>query len=535
MKIKFTVRGATFLFVIALLLALIFVLFNGLGNIGLEYDELYSINAALGCPDKKIFLNYFKEKFGFCIPLMLMPYSGAPIAIISAISTHLFEPSVWAFRGFNMAILLVSLIIFFIFLYKRLGFKVAALTIFFLTFDVQFIFTHHLEKPTLFPFMLRLAVIGLLLSPPFKYRIFLLGFLAGFSIYTKLDASFFLLSVTIGWILGYLIVLEKRLFLQSLLSNKINKFLTLVQTQLLPFGLGFFIGLYPFIKYFRERSDAVLGVIEVYKQQTVGQTIPIRVDSFFKQLTNSDFFEYVFRQPISLDYITIISAQILIFFWLLAAGYLVVNKRYNKLALTVLGFFVIYLFYPTLAGSHHRLIIYPFPQLVLAIFLTNISGSFKNFYLKNYFLAICLGLYLLVFVPVYTQTMEWGRKTCGTVSFTCAIYPLVENIRNEKKTLVLGDWGMATQILYLTKGKIPIYEAVFDAWLLKPEELKQTMTPYLKSCSSIVLRASKYAKFEAADQKLRALLREDGDYSSEKIYDKNQLLQYEVFRSSKCE
>src|SRR3989344_4051471 len=390
--------GKKTIIIVAVFALLTFFLFNGLDNVGLEYDELYSVNAALGCPNDKIFLNYVKYKYGVCIPVMLMQYSGAPIALIPAISIHLFGTSVWAFRGFNMVILLVSLILFYIFLSRKFGFYIATLTILFLALDVQFIFTHHLEKPTLFPFLLRLAVLYVLLSPTIRFRIYILGFLAGFSIYTKLDATFFLLAVTIGWIWGFLLN-GRRLNIQSLSVTKLtNNLLRLIYIAVLPFSAAFVLGISPFLKYFQTHSATVLGVIEVYRKQTAGQTIPLRIDSFFKQLTNSDFYEYVFRGNIPLDSTALISAQIVIFFWLLAAGYLVFNKKYGRLALAVLGFFVIYLFYPTLAGSHHRLIIYPLPQLVLAIFLKELANSFKKDFIKSYFPAVCLGLYLLVFI-----------------------------------------------------------------------------------------------------------------------------------------
>lgn len=517
--------------IVVLFVFLAFFLFNGITSLGLEYDELLSSNAALWCPNKTMFIDYTRHYFGRCIPIMLMDYIGAPIALIPAISLRLFGTSVISFRGFNMFVVLSSIFWLFIFLRKRFSLKAAFLTVLFLAFDVQFIFTQQLDRPTVFPFLLRIIFLYFWLSPGYKLRFLYLGILSGLMIYTKLDAVFFLAAVYISK--GVLLIPEIKNFGRSFKKTLIHFRVVGVQ-----FLTGFFFGIAPLLVFLKGNLQSVLDVMAEYKRHTAGLTPIIRVDSFLTQLTNGELFEYVFQQDISLPGVVTFGTELLAFFWLIGAVYLLLSRKFAWIGLTTIAFFVIYLFYPTLQGAHHRLLIYPFPQLSLAIFLGELSSgattSFLNKVKRYYFVAICVVVYVLTFIPIYTQTTTTAAKTCGKGSFNCAIYAVVDQIKGEKETVIIGDWGIATQVVYLTRGVVPVYEMVFDAWYAKIPEVAEKMEPYLKKCSLVVLRVSERAKFVSSDRNIRAVLGQHPSYSSIIINDKNQIPQYEIFKSSAC-
>jgi hypothetical protein len=124
--------------------------------------------------------------------------------------------------------------------------------------------------------------------------------------------------------------------------------------------------------------------------------------------------------------------------------------------------------------------------------------------------------------------------TCGRGSFNCGISNLYESLKQEKKDIVISDWGIATQLLYLTGGKTPIHEIVFDIRLKNVEETELFIKPYLKQCNTVILNSSQSAYYVDVDANVRKILEGYPNYKQEKIYNKKGLYSYDIFRAFDC-
>lgn len=516
-------RIKTVLPFLLLFLVAAFLLFFQLFTLGLEYDELLAANAALGCPHPSMFLHFYKIIFGRCVPLMLMEYIGAPVAIPLKFFTHFFGPSVYTVRGVNISFLLLTLLGFCLFLKKRFNLKVAFLTICFLVFDSQFIFTNWIDRPTVWPFILRTVLVSLMLADNFKFRYLLIGIFSGGVIYTKIDNLFF-----VGALLAAKLLYE--FFAGKYYKPTVKKIKYLFVAGA-SFAVGFIVSAFPLIKYLQYHLKSLIAVMGEYRKFLGGENVYTRTDSFLRQLTNSDLYLYVFHREIPISTTTVILAQILIVGWLALSLYLLIATKIKQkwIGLAVIFFYFIYINYPTMQGSHHRLLIYPVPQLVLAF---AISDSIKKItkIRQSFFPALFLFMYLLVFLQTYTETIRAVRNTCGYSSFNCAIFPLAEKLKNEEKKIVVADWGIATQLLYSSNGKAKIEEIAFEGLEKKLDEFSKILTPFLKECDVVVLRYPGLAKFQASDKMTRETLSKYPKYESETVYDIHKVPQYQIFR-----
>jgi 4-amino-4-deoxy-L-arabinose transferase-like glycosyltransferase len=500
-------------------IALLIILFYGLFSVGLEYDELLSSNAALGCPNDKMFLWFAKYPKGICIPLMVMQYIGATVAIIPAIGIKLFGPSIYTFRGLNMFVVFVSTVFLFWFLKKRFNVKVALLTVFFLAFDAQFIFTQRFDRPTVLPYLLRVIFLYYLLTPKARFRIFLIGFLTGLMIYTKLDAGFFVLSVFLAKGLGFLIPLKNKMkYIKKKVIYGIRSFVILC--------FGFLVGSFPLLWFLQWFSNYVFASAKEFSSYHANELITTKLTLFLTQLIPSDLYEHIFNQQLVSPPFLLLISVLLVLIWIFCAIFLLQEKNKRWIGLIFLFFFIFYFFYSGFRSEHHRLTVYPFPQLVIALVLVKIN--------KKWLIGLVILLYIILFIPVYRSIIITSEKTCGGSSSNCGITNLYEAIKQEKKDIVIGDWGMATQLLYLTKGTVPIHEIVFDIRLKNIKETKSIIEPYLKNCDTVILYSPKTAHYVNVDTNVRKILQEYPKYKAEKIYNKKGLYSYDIFRTFDC-
>lgn len=497
--------------IILISLYLIFSLY-GILDVGIEYDELLAINASLGCPNKSIFLQfgYFPQNFPFCLPIMLSPYIGGLLALPYAFYFLIIPPSPLSFRLFNVFIGLISLLIIYISCRKKWGNSTSLLVLLFLIFDAQLLFTLRLDKPTAIPFFVKSLMLMLVLNmESVKNRRFFLalGFLAGALTYIKFDSVFLLAALFLGMLLHF--YQNKISFKDKLTGNRNNLVYCLVgiSAGLAPVGIYLLLHGREFAEVFLNYSSAKLSLFVS------------KAGLFFHQLAFPDFISYVFEDVGHVGITELSLSVILVLSWFAAAYISIKRKKYSWLGFAFFAFFIFYIFYKGLIFSHHRLLIYPLPQILLALAL-----GIKS--LKKLVPIIAL-LYILLFMLSYDSFTEQSKKTCGVGSFTCAIYPLFEEISDEKKEIFIGDWGISTQLILLSSGNLKLNEASF---ILNREDPDTSLLQNsLENCHTIVIRPKEQSKFRLADRKIRENLNAQRKYSMESIKDKNGIGRFEVY------
>ena len=107
--------------------------------------------------------------------------------------------------------------------------------------------------------------------------------------------------------------------------------------------------------------------------------------------------------------------------------------------------------------------------------------------------------------------------------------PQGKYLKDNKKTVVTGDWGLATPLMLLTEGKRNINELAFQANSLSKDELYPVMKKLASNCSYFILYTAEYTKLLRARDMIKLFLERDGAYKKDIIYNKNNRQFIEVY------
>lgn len=513
---KYFSKRKTYLTLIFLLFAIFaaytFLFFNHLTTIGPEYDEALYVNAALGCPNKEMFLHLYFPIGNSCLPVMVMPYLGATHAYILKFFFWIFGADLFALRFTNYILMLASLILVFLGTRRSFGKHIALIVLVLLVFDPQLFLSSRLDRTIATPFFLKSLLVFLLLYPFKKFvnlKYSLLGFLVGLMIFTKSDVLFVILSLLLASI--FLLIVDRKNML-SLLKKKLHT------SRLAVFAMSFLFGISPYLLYLHRSLSQIINTGEFLA--TAGD-LPIVAKTIKKlfyiltQFSGQQMFEVVFRQN-PIHTITWLFSGLLLLSIIVA-----IYKSWKKsvvirLAALTFGFFYLFILgYGAFGGwgkSHHLILIYPIPQIILAYYLV------KN---KLKWGAISLTILLVVnFITSYSDFSSLSKSTCGRVSWSCNIREVASTIKKLPNPIVVGDWGIATQLLLLTGGEKDIIELVFKADQSSATSLAPTMDILKRQCSTFVLFSPEHAIFLRAREAIIPNLEKDPNYSKMIVYNK---------------
>jgi hypothetical protein len=139
--------------------------------------------------------------------------------------------------------------------------------------------------------------------------------------------------------------------------------------------------------------------------------------------------------------------------------------RRGLLFVTVFCAVAIGLMLPVESGGsvHHLALIYPFPQLFVAASLSAVAARMRGVIgQRRGQILVCgvAGLLLLTnlrtVVEQYGQILQFG----GTPSWSEAIYALHDTLEAQKpEKVVVLDWGIAMQLRWLSRDRLPLKEA----------------------------------------------------------------------------
>ncbi|KKQ81028.1 MAG: hypothetical protein UT01_C0001G0011 [Candidatus Daviesbacteria bacterium GW2011_GWA1_38_7] len=462
----------TLLIISILLISYTLLFFFKLTEVGPDYDELAFINAAFGCPNPSMFLHLSYPFGNGCLPVMVMPYLGAVHAYVIRAVFQFFEPTLLTLRATNYFLILTSFILILVGLKKILSRNALLIILFLLAFDPQMLLVTRYERTVVIPFLLKSLFVFFLFTPlPYaKYvRPLMLGLIVGLSIFAKLDILFVIGSVALGAIItAYLYKDKFKKFIESL------KFSWRTTAY---FFFGFFIGITPLLLYI---SKSWRVILEANKILSSYPGLPEKkILYLLTQFASIQLMEAAFRLKLTVKPSWFLSA--FLFLLLIYVTIRLVKKHWllSILSLSLLFFYAMIIFYKGLGawGKIHHLIL-----------------------------------------------------TCGRRNWSCNIYDAMNVLKTNNNEIVVGDWGIATQFLFLSRGQRQINELVFKADSSNPEDLTPVITGLQKNCANFVMSSPEQTIFLKARQNMMPFLEQNPSYSKTVVLDREKHPYLEIYQ-----
>jgi hypothetical protein len=414
-------------------------------------------------------------------PLMLKHYIGPVYAYRTALFASIFGCSGIAVRLENVLITFIALIFTFFIIKELTNPGIAALASFLLSVDNSFVFFSRIGMVSFYFFKVFLIYLIFLYT---KYQrpvfLYLAGLWAGIGVWARAD--FIIIPISIACVF---LTIERKI----LSSEKLKIGFSFVR--------GFVLGAFPFLIYnlfnplstFRPMFRALID-LEAYNRAPMDEKpIPpftenliVKFKNFTNLLNGGAFNHFVFDEELKgLPYL-----WILYLIGTVLALYIGATTKDKKLkkAITISAIFggmilLQLIFIPQARSYHHFLQIYPLPQLFMAIPLYMLFCENKPRFHWKKFLA-SLGFIILIFSHVFhdIKTLSLLKKTGGRGDWSDAIYELFDYLqKNKDKNFVIMDWGMSSQLYYMSCGKAKIKELFWSDNISIPLLTSYLMNP----------------------------------------------------------
>ena len=457
---------------------------------GLEYDEVLFGSGALGL--KGGFIEYRWSIAGHQVPLMLMPYIGAIKAYIYKSLFLLFSPSALTVRLPVILIGLMVLILTYHLTRNLFGKLTALLAAALVATDPSYIF-HIRNDWGPVALMLLFKVGSLYFLARFaqtRQRVFLIAaaFFLGLGLYDKANFLWYLLALPLA---AFLVWPAQ---CRALISRR----------SLATVGTFFILGCWPFLLYnvvkkgasFRDQAPPTgnLRSVVEYKTHLLIETLNGNAAyHFFNDgdaigsfrgaagLKGNPLCNFALR---GLDFqATLLPPALLSAAFLIGLILLFGRNPGGR----VIAFFVLISLLilveivatPRATGPHHIMMLYPFPQIIVAYAASELlsltwglgnKASPLNIAARVVAAALLLSL-LVSNVVVDLKYLQSFRASGGKGIWSDAIYELADYAKQNSGTkLVLMDWGFENQLQLLSRGSINREEFFWSLLDQKREE-----------------------------------------------------------------
>lgn len=508
-------------------LTLILIIFSvlfivNLTSVGPEYDESLFVNSAIGCPNKDMFLHSFKMVGNTCYPIMVMPYLGATQSYFLRIAFNIFGISVLTLRITNYVLILTSLILIYFGIKKIFGEKIALITIFFLAFDPQFLLVARYDRTLISPFFLKSIIIYLLGASHFNYsklKSILLGLFIGLMFFTKTDNIF----LYVGIILAGILTLRFNNKFKSITDLKI--FFQKKFAHIALFAIGFFVGISPYLYYLiKSWPEALKTGMAI---TNVENPILLKTAYLFTQFSGDQLFKTIFRVD---DFGKLFSLFSIIIAAFVVFSIITSCKKSPLtffLSTTIIIFYLFMLLYPGLGGwgkAHHYILIYPLPHILLSIFYVSDGKSILR--------KILIATVVLNCAFSYFFFTKLSISTCGEKNWSCKIRDVMSTFQANNKKVAVGDWGLATQLLLLSKGERKIEEIAFAVNAGEEAGANTIIDRLKKDCANFVIYTPENSILLLGRDRVEKRLINDKNYKRITINSKSNKPLYEIFMCS---
>ncbi len=433
-------------------------------KVGYFYDEyLHAVSTQKLITGNKLFRSDVPQVLKSTIfdrnyPLLILYYVGSIKTYYLLLIFYIFGSSIQILRYSIIFLSVINILLIYYFVKKYFDQKSAYLSTILLITDPTYIYssifdwgpisTQQILKTILILLAFKLANSNKILS----LNTFYIGFISLILVFDKLNGIWFLAPL-------YL-YLTYNLFINNNLKPKLFKGLL----------LGILIGAIPLIiifykrPYFYYESKISFKSFENYYHNIANNPNSLNLtknysSKFSDKLTT--FIETLNGTSIPNHILTVATKPtvtniifISIFLGILANTIINLYKRtlnhFDYLVLITIFTFTLVILTPHANGTHHFLILWPFPQMILGIWFLKMYTSHK-FAITALIFSIVIGNILSIH-SFYTNLEEKNMKTYWRVN---SIEKLVANLSTQKNYVAL-DWGISLPVVFATNGHILI-------------------------------------------------------------------------------
>jgi 4-amino-4-deoxy-L-arabinose transferase-like glycosyltransferase len=352
---------------------------------GLYYDEVLFANASLGNIDHS-FVQYEWRVGCIHIPLMLMTFMGAVKAYLYAPIFWYFSPSPIAVRLPVIVVGLITLIITYQLVSRIFGKRAALIALALIAFDPGYIFHIRLDwGPVALMMLLKMGSLYCLAEFGLTRRTVYLkvgALLLGLGLYDKLNFSWYLLALALAAFLVWRKQCRELMTLQNI--RLALAFFLLGCWPLLVFNLvtGFKTFKEPMIerqnasKVIRDKTNLLWTTLEgyaVYDLVNEHRPPPLDKTQIGKLSLRVDWIPAVLLRGSLLPWAVVV-VPLIIGLLLFSPG---VRGKQMLAFLLLMALLIQFQIYVTqrATGSHHIMMLYPFPHLLLAYVFALLTGS----------------------------------------------------------------------------------------------------------------------------------------------------------------
>jgi hypothetical protein len=408
------------------------------------------------------------------IPLMLMDYVGALKSWLYWPIFAIFKPSPESLRWPVLIIGAVTVGLFYLLLARIAGpraalggcFLLATDTIFLMTteFDWGPVAIQHLMSVTACLLLLRFSNTG-------SWKSLLFGFFAlGLGLWDK---------ALFAWVIGGLCVAAAVVFPREVLRRLTIKNLSVALA-------GFLLGAWPLLVFnARHHWPTIKNNASIS-----GANVAQKVEALKRTINGSGLFGYMVNDSSSippeppehrLERVSRAIAEFTrephqnflvpaLLISLLTAPLWGTSRRPILFALVFMAVTWMQMAVTKNAGgsAHHAVLLWPFPQFVVALALAAASRRFMRWGGAAFgaVIAFLCVTNLLVTNEYLACLMRYGPA----LTWTDAIYPLSNSLRNENRDVIVMDWDIYDQLLLIKRGAVKMRSGFFDVMNGAPGE-----------------------------------------------------------------
>lgn len=451
---------------------------------GLNYDEAMPIvptmQLLLGQPVDALAA---ANVFGRSVPLVLMEYVGAISGLLGLPVFALWGPNLISLRVYEIILSVLILVLVYLFGREFVNRRVAALTLSLMAITPSFVFWGRVSMIALLPVLL--FGVGALLCLYRWYRgrgagYFYVGAcLLGLGLTTYMTFVWYIAALLLaqGVLEGRVWFLDLRSWIPKRWPIPTVGSTTLAPKSLILGGLAFILGAAPLIWYnLITQGTLRLVMRSAIKTELYGTNNLDFLNNFkyalynFRQLLDGSEFifqaGYAYANPLS-NLVFVLAVSYLIVQGLRGQlAPLISTRKVTFLVIMVGAILVQSSFTVTGFNIIHILLLFPFPQMLIAMALLNAQVSITNskipfldsgrwsFFIRYAPCAIALALIAFDLV-VDVQYHQAFARTGGVGAYSNAINQLAAWLEEEQIAKPLAvDWGFERNIQLLTQGRI---------------------------------------------------------------------------------
>ncbi|HLK21715.1 MAG TPA: glycosyltransferase family 39 protein [Bryobacteraceae bacterium] len=434
--------------------------------IGIQTDEALIANPIFGSIANQFRIRLFHHN----IPLMLMDYVGALKSWLYWPIFAIFRPSPESLRWPVLILGAVTIWLFYLLLNRIAGARAALAGCALLATDTMFLLTTEIDwGPVALQHLLLVTACLLLLRGSLFF-----GFLAlGLGLWDK--ASF-------GWMLGGLAFAGVIVFPREI-SRRLDRRNIAVALA------GFLLGASPLIVFNARNhwpTHAAFSMENVTQKATVLKSTLDGFGLFGYMAVGSE------HRNILLPALVIAAAT---------APFCRKSRRAILFGLVfMIAAWILMAFTANAGGSvHHAVLLWPFPQFVIALALAEASQRLgrKGLIAFVALISILCSANLRLTYQYHASLVRNGPM----LTFTDAIYPLSDSLFGETHEVIVMDWGIYDPLLLLNRGQINLDAGFFEILNGRADEKIEAL---LKKDAVFVTHSPENQFFPAANQKLEA-------------------------------